>query len=148
MLWRCWNQKMTDWLTDWLTMSPIELSWTAKNVAQRCSHAREKIAMSEADTKNKIWESNVGWNRMVRQVWTSVNGGFGSSINYVNSNSGLSQRCWRHRRHNRSRQYTGLSITKTRPVTGISYFLITTPSLCHQCSAAWLCNWGGIIMNP
>ena len=28
---------------------------TYKKVAQRCSHAREKIAMSEADT-NKIWE--------------------------------------------------------------------------------------------
>ena len=82
-----------------------------------------------------------------RQVWTSVNGGFGSSINYVNSNSGLSQRCWRHRRHNRSRQYTGLSITETRPVFWNiifpNYYSLLMPSM--QCSLE--CNWGGIIMN-
>ena len=27
-----WNQKVSHSQTDWLTRSPIELSWTAKNV--------------------------------------------------------------------------------------------------------------------
>ena len=30
VLWSHWNQKWPDWLTHWLTRSPIELSWTAK----------------------------------------------------------------------------------------------------------------------
>ena len=67
-----WNQKsywLTHWLTDSVTRSPIELSWTAKNIPKRAKNAAfasNKVEMAQIGLKmdqkglNKVFDQILG----------------------------------------------------------------------------------------